>query len=162
MGFGYHGYLMKTTTQLLIPICALSAMAFADDDQNNDKNMPSSQTIQKAMDATSAKDPMKTAEALANCYTELAGVLTGIQNVNQANEHAQHVGMLVKQIIVLDKQMDAMEGMMSSDAEDSIENTYEDKIEDHKDKSEKEADRLQNANFYGSVALRRAMTGFDD
>ncbi len=144
-------------------MCALASVASAaGDDQNNNMNAQQTQSIQKAMDATSAKDPDKTMESLTNCYVELAGVLTGIQNMQQANEHAQHVGMLVKQIMVLDKQWDAMKGMISDDAEDRIENTYEDKMDDHKDKAEKEADRLQKANFYGSVELRRAMTGFDE
>lgn len=145
-------------------MCALATVAMAaGDDQNSQATQtPSAQAIQQAMDVTSAKDPDKTREAMANCYTELAGVLGGIKNMQQANEHAAHVGMLVKQIMVLDKQWDAMKDMISDDAEDAINNTYESKVDDNKDKAEDEAERLQKANFYGSVELRRAMTGFDE
>lgn len=146
---------------LFIPIVVLAATA-ATCAAECDKECPTKNAMQKAADATSAKDPSSTCEALANTYTELAGILPEIKNAEQANEHAAHVGLLVKQIIVLDKQWDAMKDMLSGDAESRIENTYGKKIDTHKDKAENEAKRLKDANYFGSVELRRAMTGFED
>lgn len=146
---------------LIIPIAILTAAATAYAAECA-KDCPAQKTLQKAADATSAKDPSSTCEALANAYTDLAGLLPEIKNEEQANGHATQVGLLVKQIIVLEKQWDSMKEMLSSDAKERIENTCEKKVDTNKDKSEEEAKRLKDANYFGSVELRRAMTGFDD
>lgn len=146
---------------LFIPIAILTAAATAYADECA-KDCPAQKALQKAADATSAKDPSSTCEALANAYTDLAGVLPEIKNEEQANGHAAQVGLLVKQIIVLEKQWDAMKDMLSGDAKGSIEKTCEKEGDTNKDKAVEEAKRLKDANYFGSVELRRAMTGFED
>lgn len=109
---------------------------------------------------THIENPGTTLMHRVETYTELASLLEGIKGQARADAAAPRVAELAKLTMILDRQWNAMEPQLSGDERRDLHNTYENQMNDSRNKARNEAQRIRDKGYFGSVPLRKALTGF--
>lgn len=110
--------------------------------------------------STKIQDPATTLMHRVETYTELATLLEGIKDQARGDADAPRVAELVKLSMILDRQWNAMEPRLSGDERRNLHNTYENQMNDSRNKARNETQRIRDKGYFGSVPLRKALTGF--
>lgn len=153
---------MNATLPLLaLPAALLVTAAFADIADTS--LLPDSRAGEPDLtfpSDTHIENPATTLMHRAETYTELASLLEGIKGQARGDADAERVAELVKLTMILDRQWNAMEPQLSGDQRRELHNVYENQMNDSRNKARNEAQRIRDKGFFGSVPLRKALTGF--
>ncbi len=109
---------------------------------------------------TRVESPGETLMHRVDAYTELAELLTGVDDQARADAAAPRAAELAKLTMVFDRQWGDMESRLSGDERRSLHNAYENQMNDSRNKARNEAQRIRDKGYFGSVPMRKALVGF--